>query len=197
MVRIFFRISTILMHNKLIEEKDDIVAFGFKHLFTNALKIEEPLIKYYGAKLRRIKHTPELNRKTIKIIDINRKLRACLKSQSIEFIDAGKLKLRDGDICKKCGNQDQHLQEKGVDVSLAVDMIAESSPASTMYLVSSDTDLLPAIVQAQKLGSKVVYVGFESNPTIALSKYADRTIILREAEIIESYEKSNPTKLIS
>ena len=110
----------------------------------------------------------------------------------MEFVVSGRLKLRDGDTCKQCGNQDQHLQEKGVDVGLAVDMVAESRGGDVVYLVSSDTDLLPAIKKAQAAGAEVVYVGFAKTLTHAFTENADRTIVLREAEIIEAFARMNP-----
>jgi len=38
----------------------------------------------------------------------------------------------------------------------------------TIYLVSSDTDLLPAIKQAQKKGKQATYVGFSRQLSTAL-----------------------------
>ena len=191
-----FRVADILIHNGLIEVKDDITAFDFKYLFANILKGEKLSLRYYGTRLKRIRLTPELDAKTAKIIDATRQLKNFSASQGVKFITSGRLKLRDGDVCKKCGGQDQHLQEKGVDVGIAVDMITEGRKGHTIYLVSSDTDLLPAVKKAQAAGAEVVYVGFAKTLTHTLTENADRVVVLREAEILEAFKKANPLKLV-
>jgi uncharacterized LabA/DUF88 family protein len=65
---------------------------------------------------------------------------------------------------------DSKFHEKGVDVNITVDMLiaAYENPCDMIYLVSSDTDLLPAIKQAQKKGKHVMYVGFSHQLSTAL-----------------------------
>ena len=62
------------------------------------------------------------------------------------------------------------FHEKGVDVQIAVDMLvaAYENQCDRIYLVSSDTDLLPAIEKAQEKGKTVVYVGFSHRISRAL-----------------------------
>src|SRR5258707_14243697 len=54
------------------------------------------------------------------------------------------------------------FHEKGVDVNIAVVILvaAYENRADTIYLVSSDTDLLPAVKNAQATGKTVAYFGF-------------------------------------
>lgn len=60
--------------------------------------------------------------------------------------------------------------EKGVDVKLALDMVlnAVDNLCDTAILVSSDTDLLPAVVQTQGRGKQVEYIGFSHKPSLAM-----------------------------
>lgn len=62
------------------------------------------------------------------------------------------------------------FHEKGVDVNIAVDMLVATyeNLTDTIYLVSSDTDLILAIQKAQQKGKKVVYVGFSHKLSYAL-----------------------------
>jgi uncharacterized LabA/DUF88 family protein len=55
--------------------------------------------------------------------------------------------------------------EKGVDVRIATDIVrgALKNEYNTCYLISSDSDLLPAIETAISAGKKVIYVAFEGN----------------------------------
>jgi uncharacterized LabA/DUF88 family protein len=81
--------------------------------------------------------------------------------------------LRKHNLCYSLGyllKSDGKFREKGVDVNIAVDMLiaAYENLCDTIYLVSSDTDLLPAIKQAQKKGKQVTYVGFSHQLSTAL-----------------------------
>lgn len=75
--------------------------------------------------------------------------------------------------------------EKGVDVNLAVDILVTTYEkiAQTIYLVSSDTDLLPAIRKAQEKGVKVNYVGFSHKPSVALVAECRESKLLSGAEL--------------
>ena len=106
-----FRVADILIANGRIKEKNDLSAIDIRQLLEQSLGCSNLIIRYYGTRVRLIRDTPELEAKTRKFINRNRILRNSLAKQNIEFIESGKLKARDGDTCKKCGNQDLHLQE--------------------------------------------------------------------------------------
>ena len=77
--------------------------------------------------------------------------------------------------------------EKGVDVQLAVDLMkgAYKNEYDVCYLVSSDTDLLPAIWEAQSVGKKIVYVGFRHQISYALHNQCDDHIILTKKDLTQ------------
>lgn len=77
--------------------------------------------------------------------------------------------------------------EKGVDVQIAVDMVrgAIKREYDICYLISSDTDLLPAIKDAQTHGRKIIYVAFENNISRALLKNCSSTIIIKKKDILK------------
>lgn len=62
------------------------------------------------------------------------------------------------------------IREKGVDVNIAVDMLvaAYENLCDRIILVSSDTDLLPAIKKAREKGKIVEYIGFSHQPSLAM-----------------------------
>lgn len=82
--------------------------------------------------------------------------------------------------------------EKGVDVQIAVDIVrgAIKNEYNICYLISSDTDLLPAIKDAIAEGKKIIYVAFEKYVSRALLKNCSSTIILKKADIQE-FRKTN------
>jgi uncharacterized LabA/DUF88 family protein len=75
--------------------------------------------------------------------------------------------------------------EKGVDVDLAVSILvaAYEDLADRIILVSSDTDLLPAIKKAQEKGKAVEYVGFSHKPSVALVAKCAKSKLLDRADL--------------
>jgi uncharacterized LabA/DUF88 family protein len=77
------------------------------------------------------------------------------------------------------------FHEKGVDVQIAVDIVSGTllNQYSHFYLISSDTDLLPAIHIAKQKKKNVVYVGFESFMSKALITNCTSYKILKKTDI--------------
>ncbi len=77
------------------------------------------------------------------------------------------------------------FQEKGVDVHIAVDLLkgAYDNRYDTAVLVSSDTDLIPAIAAVRDKKKQVEYVGFAHRPSFGLIKNVDVTTTLRQEDI--------------
>ena len=80
---------------------------------------------------------------------------------------------------------DRTFHEKGVDVRLAVEMIrlARSNKYDIAYLLSSDTDLVPAIEEVRSFGRKVNYVGVAKGQSFGLTKATNNTILLRPQDV--------------
>jgi len=78
------------------------------------------------------------------------------------------------------------FHEKGVDVAMAVDMLiaAYEDQVDRIILVSSDTDLLPAIKKAISLGKIVEYVGFSHQPSIALVANCSEARLLTKDDVV-------------
>ena len=78
------------------------------------------------------------------------------------------------------------FHEKGVDVEIAVDIVrgAYEDTYDTAILISSDTDLIPAIKVAREKGKKVEYVGFSNKPSFALQRNADLSRLLIKSELV-------------
>ncbi len=76
--------------------------------------------------------------------------------------------------------------EKGVDVQLAVDIMkgAYLDTYDIVYLVSSDTDLLPAIWEAQAVQKTVCYVGFRHQVSYALINQCKQNKLLTKDDLL-------------
>lgn len=85
--------------------------------------------------------------------------------------------------------------EKGVDVQIAVDLLvgAYEDLYDTAIVISSDTDLIPAMEKVKNLGKEVEYIGFAHKPSLAMQKYAtlSRLVIKEELESFIFKEKDN------
>jgi uncharacterized LabA/DUF88 family protein len=188
-----YKAAEVLIDAGKIEAKQDLHTFSFRTLIEQLLDEEHTDIRFYGTKIKRCKSPPEtelIAEKSRIMLDSKRRLRNCLNKQDIIFVESGKLKLRDGDLCKECGTQEKHFQEKGVDVRIAVDMLldAHNEEDQRFVLISSDTDLLPAIQNVTAQGREVTYVGFSDKLTKALVTNATETQIIRDSEIIDAFD---------
>ncbi len=160
----------------------DIVNLDFNKLLSSALKGLNPTRKiFYGAKLH---YNPETPKKSQELIKAQRKLINNLRNQKFEFIMAGNVR------GQKVGKS-IIFREKGVDVKIAVDLVslACDRKLKTAILCSSDSDLQPAIAEARKRKVEVVYLGFEINPNKGLTFTTNRTILMRNSEIIDAFKK--------
>lgn len=93
-------------------------------------------------------------------------------------------------------NNNGKYHEKGVDVQLAADLLvgAYENTYDTAIILSSDTDLIPAIKKIKELGKSVEYIGFAHHPTIALQTHATLSHLLIKEEIENFVFKPASTK---
>lgn len=87
------------------------------------------------------------------------------------------------------GHMMQHdgvFTEKGVDVHIAVDLLtgAYDNRYDTAVLVSSDTDLIPAVHGVRRKKKGIEYVGFAHRPSFGLIKNVDTTTTLRREDVV-------------
>jgi len=193
-----YKASEVLIKAGLIADKQDLHKLDIRAIITEIISADDIEIKYYGAKVSVISHRgEEIETKSRRFSDNSRRLRNTLNQQSIKYIESGKLKLRDSDECKNCGHKDLRFQEKGVDVGIAVDMIvdATSGEVDQAVLLSSDTDLIPAIKVVKALIPTIVYLGFVDKLTNAINSVVTRTETIRDSEIIDAFTSLNPPVL--
>ncbi len=110
-----------------------------------------------------------------KLLANQQKLLSALKKYKIRY-SLGYLLMSDG-----------VFHEKGVDVQIAVDMLVASyeNLCDRIILVSSDTDLAPAIKKAQQKGKTVEYVGFSHMPSVAMVRFCRESRVLSREDIAQ------------
>ncbi len=156
-----------------------LIGYNYRGLIDNVLENEQyDSVLFFGAKLRRYKHSEELSKKCEKAIHLQSILVNQLNKQGIQFIKAGYLRARETKSCKQCGDSRWALIEKGVDVALAVRIVEEAKKDTEIVVISADTDVLPAIKTAAVKGAKVTVVSYEDCVPLALVKNASLSRVI-------------------
>jgi len=77
------------------------------------------------------------------------------------------------------------IREKGTDVAIALDLAlgAVRDTFDTVVLVSSDTDLVPALRIVRQEGKKAEYVGFAHRPSFGIQKNVDFSRLLSPSDV--------------
>jgi uncharacterized protein (TIGR00288 family) len=189
-----YKVAEKLAEAKLVTDKQEINAIDILYLLRQVFPNEKIEARFYGvAKIKQQNGFGKaIHNKSVKFADNLRKMRNCLANTGVEYRATGILKVRDSDKCKKCGATDYKFQEKGVDVGLAVDIVRDvmSGAVDHIILLSSDMDIIPAILIAGEMGKKITYVGFDNRLTGALSSRASSTQVLRDTEVIEAWRRA-------
>ncbi len=171
-------------------DKPDWHEYNFRGLFERVLK-DLPVDRkiFYFA---RIKEHVESKEKSKQLIEEQRLLKTHLEKQGFEVVLSGRVRGQFEDSEK--GKRILVFKEKGVDVKIAVDMVSWScdKKLKEIILCSSDSDLQPGIKEVRNREVSCVYLGFESQPNKGLSYTTNRTILIRNSEILE-YETIQPT----
>ncbi|MDO8686586.1 MAG: NYN domain-containing protein [Candidatus Berkelbacteria bacterium] len=162
--------------------------YNFKELTDKVLKdikIERAI--FYFA---RVKEHPDTKEKSQALIEEQRLLKTHLEKQGFEVMLSGRIRgqMEYGFLKKKV----LVFKEKGVDVKIAVDMVSWSCDkrVNSIVLGSSDSDLQPAIKEIRRRGVECIYLGFENEPNKGLTFTTDRTILIRNSEVLE-FAKNN------
>jgi len=120
-----------------------------------------------------------------------RRLKTHLEASGFEVVLAGQVRGQ---------GEGRHkvFKEKGVDVRIAVDMVAGACDggASELIVASSDSDLQPAIHEVTKRGVRCVYLGFELNPNKGLTYTTGRAILIRNAEVLQFGRSTEGTRAV-
>lgn len=173
------KIEEVLKKERVDKNKLDLASIDLDNLFKESLKAFDISRKIFY--VSRLHFHPETKKKSLELIKFQRKLRNNLVKQGFEFIIAGNVR------AQKVGDKIV-FREKGVDVKIGVDLVAFAcdKKLEIAILCSSDSDLQPAVAELKQRHVEIVYVGFEANPNKGLSYTTNRTILLRNPEVVEA-----------
>lgn len=159
---LYFKLKDLKLHNLL---SLDLSKFS-KNLVRDGEVVE---VAYYVGKIR-----TDSTAKTQQLFNDQRKLLAHLRKHHVKY-SLGYLLKSDG-----------KFHEKGVDVNMAVDILVSTYEdlCDHFILISSDTDLLPAIKKAKEKGKTVEYVGFSHNPSLAMVANCSESTLLKKGDLL-------------
>lgn len=157
----YFKLKDLNLHNLL---NFDFASFAKKLADGNQIMHAT----YYVGKVR-----TDGTEHTQKLFNNQRKLFAHLKKHKFSY-SLGYLMKSDG-----------KMHEKGVDVNIAVDILVATyeNICDRIILVSSDTDLLPAVKKAKEKGKAVEYVGFSHKPSVAMVANCSESTLLKKEDL--------------
>jgi len=148
---------------------------------------------YYFSKVKLPRgYSPD--KSTLEVIEfINKRSRywlGDLRRQGVNMVKAGNLKIKSSKICRNCREQQEILQEKGVDVRLAIDIMEDVyvHRIPRMVILSSDSDICPAVHKI-KGKTQVVYMCFEGSENRAMSAEVGEKIIIKDKDVKKFYRE--------
>lgn len=193
------RLVSVLLNANRIDNAEDYFKSDIRRLITDALSQtgEGPEeISYFTTRIRQPKfEIPESLRDQISgIQESHRRWIAELTNQGVRVVKAGLLKVHENSPCYHCGRRTMILQEKGVDVRMATEMVlaAVHDGAKTIVVLSSDADMIPALEVVKRSGTKIIYMCFEEEKNEALAAVTDETITYSRQNILDAYRPYKP-----
>jgi uncharacterized LabA/DUF88 family protein len=176
-------LEKVLLENDVLEKGTPLQKYNIRGLLQDVLGIDQLDIVYYASRVKLpVGYSP--SRRMRKLTDdIKEQARVWLANvvnQSIELLKAGNLKIRESKPCYNCHKKQEVLQEKGVDVRLAVDLLEDvyEKKMPKIGLFSSDSDLCPVLHKAVNKKVKVVYICFAASVNRAVAAVANETITI-------------------
>lgn len=190
------QVKDVLYKRRMVRNRDELTHYDIRALLGLALKdlpdfdATRGKVLYYSTKVHISDVSESLKERTETIKAWSDTLKEQLVKQNVEFIEAGHLLVREGKKCMECGHREPVLMEKGVDVQLATDLIRTSGDNVRLILLSSDGDLTPAVVEARRRGSEIVYVGFRGVSNATLGHAAGQRYTIGAKQVVEVYQKN-------
>jgi uncharacterized LabA/DUF88 family protein len=188
------QIAAILLAHKKIDDKSADFMFDFNGFCQALLNDAQGFnITYYTTKIKQpnYKIPLKLTKRITAISTANRKWIARLTNQHVRVVKAGYLRVRESNACVHCGKKTLVLQEKGVDVRLATDLVrAAQQKVGHIALGSSDSDLVPAMQAATMLGAEITYVCYAGTLNRSVAACAKKVLTFDDDIVLKHFGNS-------
>lgn len=186
------RLAGVLTQEGLLGDYDQPFDFDVPALLELALTEIPEQISYYTSRVKQphFDVPQEMLDRIDGIRERSRRWIAILTNQGIVVIKAGYLKVRESSKCSHCGKKTLILQEKGVDVRLATDVVLAAAVDKVHHIVvlSSDADMIPALESARQSGATVTYLCFAEELNSAIASVSSQTLTYSRKNISDIYQ---------
>jgi uncharacterized LabA/DUF88 family protein len=187
------QLAYVLGQNGVISDKHAYFRFDLVGFLQEALRVNKVDVTYYTTRIKRPaqKVPMKLQRRITKISEANRRWVADMTNQKIDVVKAGYLRVRESSACVHCSKKTLVLQEKGVDVRVATDLVILSHGESedNVVLVSSDSDLIPAIEAAKRAGLVTTYLCYAGWLNRSVASQANKTITFDDGLVLKYFKE--------
>lgn len=185
------RLVQALLESGRIHDNEDLFKADIRQLVSGVLSEQPDAINYYTTRIRMPAYEipDKLHDKLTQIQEQHRRWIAELTNQGIQVVKAGLLKVRESNACVHCGKRTLFLQEKGVDVRMATEMVmaAVHDGAEAIVVMSSDADMIPALEVVRKAGTRIIYLCFDEEENDAIRQVSDQMITYNRHDILQVY----------
>ncbi len=184
------QIANVLVGQGKMTSKHEYFPFDWTGFLAEACGSTTNDITYYTTRIKQPEHpvSAEFEQRIAEIATANRRQIAGLTNQGIRVVKAGNLKLHKSYKCSNCGQETLVIQEKGVDVRVAIDVVlAASSGEQDIVLVSSDSDIIPALDAVKDKDSNITYLCYESWVNNAVAASVTNTVSYNEALVLKYF----------
>lgn len=154
---------------KRLSPETHLTNFNYQKLVSALTANDKNSVEYCVGEIRQ----DSRDKKSVKLYANQQALFYQLEKQGIEIKKGYMLK------------NDGAYHEKGVDVRIAIDIVrgALKDEFDKCFVISSDTDIIPAILEAKSDKKEIVYVGFSNFVSRALKVNCSKTVIITERMI--------------
>ncbi len=133
----------------------------------------------------------------VRNVDGSEKAEKMVKSQQkfLNNLRTEGFEIKPGRIMYDEGN----IREKGVDVKISVDLVigAVDDIYDTAIVISSDTDLVPAIRYVRNAKKKTVeYIGFGVTPSLGMIKESSISRVFSNTDLVQFQVKDNKDRFV-
>lgn len=182
-----------LLKKKLIQHPDTMYKYDVVGLMREALLVDDVEVWYYASEIKLPRgHEIESDVfEQMRVIEKKAKRWVpMLEEQGIKYIKAGNLKPKMARPCRHCGKQDEIIQEKGVDVRMALDIFEQClvPECDEIAVMSSDVDLCPVYRKAHLHWTRVRYVCFADRMNRAVNSACYKTMAISPAMVKSHFE---------
>jgi uncharacterized LabA/DUF88 family protein len=188
------QLAHVLYQHKKVTDKQAYFKFDLVSFLAEALRTSSSITAtYYTTRIKQPQQKVplKLQKRIIGISEANRRWVADLTNQKVRIVKAGHLKIRESSACVHCGKKTLVLQEKGVDVRVATDLVLARQDTISIVLASSDSDLIPSLEASKRAGLKVIYLCYAGWLNRSVAAQAYKTITFDDDLVLKHFKEDD------